>query len=280
LDIFFLVDSGINDEVADTAASLEDLPVKLLTLDDLFGQCSVTYDTDKAAFDFDNIHIPDALKNGNVVNRIVGISEGTLSRLDSNSDTVNRGMVNGALRDVLKRTGPVWGMPGLYSSVGHSFSLPLQWERVADALPELDLPSFMYGIAKQDIDASGMAKPLWKSPFNMLDWSSAAAEEVERNKFVVDMPAGTPVIFYFVGEACAGFALRPGYEIPKDIADTKSGWIQKVRMLFDASAGEILVMVDEGNLTFMAFSHSMGTSVDDPSFKSIVSQGVAGLAGC
>ena len=210
-----------------------------------------------------------------ICNRVVKISRQTVSTMDGQRNVLNPKFVLAAYAEALAAYPRVWGGLGTYPA-GHLLPLNLQWRAVAARSRGLRTPKFFYGFGAQEVDVSGFQSPIWKSPFDVHSWQpTPGAEGPELHKFVVDRPAGDPLVMYFVGDTAEAFALKsPNEEVDSATKKRLNACVPVLRDAFQAFMGESLFFVDGESLTFAGFTPHLLTATTHSRFAATIDAGL------
>ncbi len=216
---------------------------------------------------------PAATKEeGRVIDRVIEISGETIRNLGDRSGMLTRGIVSHAYQTLLSDVLGVKPRKSGYSTVGNLVPLFTQWRIVREAVPEVDVPDFLYGYGPEEVDVSDMRDPLFKSPFDIYNWrQSVPPGEEAFDVFVVDKPVGRPILSYFLfGEIHVHDlhdpATGPGSGLGARIRSATS----RIAPAFRGDMGEMLWFANETSLVFAAYSHVLNAASRLPSIDAAV----------
>lgn len=209
-----------------------------------------------------------------VCNRVVDISEKTMSVLDGTRDILKPNFVLTAYAHLLQEMPKVWGALTPYPA-GKSLPLYLQWRAFAAHVRDIETPRFAYAFGAEEPTIGEFREPLWKSPFDLYNWEVAdGASRPDVHAFVVDKPLGRPVVAYFSGDVSDAFDLSLIGELDEAIKLRLTTCMTTIREAFKSFMGESLFFIDEGRIVFGAFSQFLKTSVVHERFSSVMERGL------
>jgi hypothetical protein len=275
-----VVDSANGDAVAaHIAAVLSDRGgAEIVTLPEFLIGAGVWFDADNGTLIRDQGRCTERFeqtRSHRICNRVVSISDQTLVALGDQQYVSSTSLVFSHYAGLLQEFDHVWGTPGLYSPVGNLLPLNMQWRLFTERIHDIGTPRFVYGFGAEKVDVSDFHQPLWKSPFDLYTWKPAETINMPRfHPFVVDRPAGKPVILYFVGDAAEVFSLGPDYTVDGRTRAMLLKYASEIRSMFRAFIGEALFFVHEQELTFAGFSHYLKTSVENENLSKVLDQGL------
>jgi hypothetical protein len=172
---------------------------ELLELSRFLTKAGIAFNRDSGylAWDQDILaqNFPD-YRSRDICNRVVSISKQTPRVLDGNTEILPPSLVLHSFALVLKQFRHVWGEPGKYSSVGDLLPLNLQWHVFKSRIIDIATPNFAYGFGFAKLDTNDFLQPIWKSPFDFYNWKPNDGGQNEIHPFVVDRPAGYPILLY------------------------------------------------------------------------------------
>jgi hypothetical protein len=277
-----VVDDGFRSSAADLilATLTSQGPAELLELSSFLTKAGVTFDRASGYLVWDEATLRQSFpdyNSRNICNRVISISKQTPRALDGNTGILPPAVVLDSFALVLRQFPHVWGKPGKYSAVGHLLPLNLQWQLFKSRVIDIATPNFAYGFGFARPDTNLFRQPIWKSPFDFYGWKPNEREQSGIHPFVVDRPAGYPVLLYFVGESAEIFTISGREQIQGPVRMRIFDCVRALRGMFEASMGEALFFVDEDRLTFAAFSHHLKTSLADAQFQNVLASGLEQL---
>jgi hypothetical protein len=277
-----IVDEGAPDSAAAPIAAVlaKHGQAQTFTLAEFLNRAGVCFNTETGFLEWD----PSAFDQGFegrrpdlICNRVVKISDETLAALDGSSNVLTANFALNAYARVLAQTPNVWGSLDAYPA-GHALPLNLQWRALSGRVPDIGTPRFIYGFGAETVDVSDFREPLWKSPFDLYTWKAVdGGTRQELHAFVIDKPAGEPVVSYFVGSQSDSFKLRSGADLDADevVLEKIRRGVEAAGDLFKAYMGECLFFVDGQDVVFAAFSQHMKTSVAHDRFLATVERSLS-----
>jgi hypothetical protein len=209
-------------------------------------------------------------------NRVVEIGrQCSNALLQGESGSIPSNFVSAAYAEILRAYPLCFGRPGLGSPVGDALPLNLQWHAVSRNEPVIRTPTFIYGFGAEPVDVSHFRQPIMKSVHDLFNWQfTGEIAQGSMHPFVVDRPAGSPVLGYFVGDEVEVYRLGPGEpELP--ISSEIASMVRMIKALFRGDMGEMLFFEDCGVVTFAAFSHHLRTSLEHPEFDHVLRRGIS-----
>jgi len=266
-------DDFVGDPLADIAASLDgaDTP-EFILLSDFLDREGYYYDRDDATLRrrTESLDDFDDLPTMRILDRVVELSPRTVDVIGGENGVLQRGQILDRYRAILTRhKTPVPDMR--YSTVGRLHPLPTQWYMVDHAGLPVATPVYRYGYGPTPIDTDDLAAPIFKSPFDLYKWKPNQPPEQEGelwDQFAADLPAGVPVLTYFLGETRALHFLKEVDVLPPEhVCRGLFVHMDAVAALFgNPVAGEVLWYVDGEDVTFAAFSHFLSGAAQTSSF--------------
>ncbi len=271
-----IVDDGYGDSAA--PAILEALamtgPVEVIKVSDLISSAGYYFMPSNGFLTHDPARQTRNLGDTWVVNRVVEIGSVAATTLDGNTQILHPNVVLGTYSRILSTAEKVFGAPDRFPAC-QVLPINMQWHCLRRAGVTVRTPEFAYALSAVEPDVSRFANPVQKDPFDIYNWRAQAAAKLSNsNRFVVDRPAGRPIISYFTGGVTHGFSLT-GEEISEKTRASIDALTRDVARALAAFMGEILLFEDGGELTFGALSRYMLSSIDDTQFTSVVRQGFA-----
>lgn len=268
-------DDFTRDPLVEFVSSKENLKApEAISISDFLSSHGVSYDPDNAV-----LRRSDAGKSPNsdirILDRVVELSSATIERMGQGASLLHRGQVFDHYQSILAEHS-AHRTQMRYSTVGRLHPLPTQWHLVREAGIAVRTPQYCYGYGPTPIDVKGLADPIFKSPFDLYGWSNRTPPPAGElwDQFVVDLPTGSPVLTYFLGEQRSMHVLKEGdTPLPVEQNETLFGLMEEISALFGSSAtGEILWWVDGDETTFGAFSHFLAGAARTPCFGTHASE--------
>jgi hypothetical protein len=269
----------VHDSAADAIAAAigKHDRVETETLSAFLRGAGATFDECSGTLGWDERQLAWKVDSGRTIcNRVVQIGPETSAELGDSQGVLAPNLVFAAYAELLRRFTSVLGTPGRNSPVGHMLPLNLQWHAARSHLHGIATPTFLYGLGAEHVDVGSFREPLWKSPFDIYGWDVASHQTRSAlQAFVVDKPAGVPVILYFAGQRGEAFALKPEYDFPDSLAERLKSSVAGLRNAFQAFMGEALFFVDGDVITFAGFSHYLKTASKHDRFNEVLEAGFA-----
>lgn len=149
--------------------------------------------------------------------------------------------------------------------------LPLnaQWRVIRAKCPWIAVPRFAFGRGRSLARTDGMRHPMVKSVWSLTCWREEryiSNREATWDRFVVDRPAGEPVVTAFAGAAtytwCPGKKVSTSRQRLEELAAA-------CRTCFHTEIGEILTYWMDGAPMFASYSPYLALSGGRPEFRSL-----------
>ena len=147
---------------------------------------------------------------------------------------------------------------GLYGLCGDYLPLYLQWKQVRALDLSLETPRYDYAFGVLPPATDGFANTVYKSPFDLRAWRPNEPPEHNWHTFVVEKPAGLPVVATVVNKT-----VLLNQELDQEREQRLRTASYAISRLFGSVFGEILYFVDDDKITFAVFSHVTSDSVEE-----------------
>jgi hypothetical protein len=256
-----IVDDAANDPLAEVGSALGEDGIEVLRLSDFVRREGFDFDPDSADLRRVRRGGPAGPESLRILDRVVAISPFTLSQFDGGERLLRPGQLSFAYESLLREKGRAPDDGVAYSTVGKVLPLPTQWRLVLQNFPDVGVPAYKHGYGPEVVPAEDFERPIFKSPFDLYSWkTNERPEEVVWDQFIVEAPAGTPVLSYFLGSTVIVSSLRAEVELEPRSVDRLSNLTLGIGRLFGADVGEILWFIDGDELTFAAFSHQLAAA--------------------
>lgn len=266
-------DDFVGDPLTDVAASLSEPGApQFIRLSDFLKREGCYYNSDDATLCRHPVAVGETHDGSpvRILDRVIEVSPKTVEVIGADEGLLHRGQILDRYQAILaSHDTPQPEMR--YSTVGRLHPLPTQWYLVERAGLPVATPVYRYGYGPTPIDTDDLSAPIFKSPFDLYKWKPNEPPDQEGelwDQFAVDLPAGVPVLTYFLGETRALHFLKEADELPPEhVCRGLFAQMAAVATLFGSPvAGEVLWYVDGENVTFAAFSHFLSGAAQTPSF--------------
>ena len=196
-----------------------------------------------------------------LINRVVEISRETCEHLADQSWVPTRGQVSQAYQRIIRRYAEPGNVKALYSTLGTLVPLFAQWRMVEHEIPTVRVPTYKYGYGPEIIDTTEIVSPIHTTPFHLYDWRvNAPMEGVPNDTFVIERPAGLPLVSFFCGDYVGMQWVDASTPVSNDLATAVRAATDLARHLFTGFTGEILWFVEGSVITFASFSYAITAS--------------------
>lgn len=192
-----------------------------------------------------------------ILDRVVEVSRKTVDVFDGGAGLLQRGQILACYETALHEHAAGPGANRQYATVGRLLPLPTQWHLIEQAGLGVSVPDYLYGYGPTPVDASGLERPVFKSPYDLYHWRPNEPEPGDVwDQFLVESPQGAPVLVDFFEDRFTVTALREGCEdIARDKAERLINLSQRAAEVFGAAHGEVLWYIGDDKILFAAFSH-------------------------
>ena len=161
---------------------------------------------------------------------------------------------------------------GLYGLCGDHLPLYLQWKNVRSLELAVATPRYDYAFGNLSPNIEGFSNTIYKSPYDLRSWQPNEPPERDWHTFVVERPAGIPVVATILNQTVELTAsLDP---VMEDSIRTASRTISRK---FGSLFGEILYFVDDDTVTFAAFSHVTSNTLEPSAMDEILEKEITRL---
>ena len=258
-------DSG--DAISASLSRLSEKNVNVATLDlaDLVGNAYLDLSEDGCS----NLHFNDEnwqqrmLKAKACLNRAF-INDKTLTQ--SKEDTrVLQTELEDVLRKQINDIPNASARAGMYGLCGDYLPLYLQWQRVKDKLSDCLVPRYEYAFGSVAPNIADFKSPIFKSVFDFRTWKPNTPPSTFWHTFVVDRPAGVPLVAVIVGEKVF-FSNGLESELQKRLEH----YSVIIARAFGSEFGEILYFIDGESVCFAAHSHVIRLDIPTQSLDDAV----------
>lgn len=207
-----------------------------------------------------------------VIDRVIEISGETIRNLGDTNGILTRGIMSCAYQMLLSRVIGMEPRGASYATVGTLVPLFTQWRIVRETVPSVEVPEFLYGYGPEEVDVSSMHDPLFKSPFDIYNWRQSAPPDDEPfDVFVVDKPAGRPIMSYFLFDEIHVHGLHdPASDLESALEARIRNATGRIASAFRGDMGEILWFAQADSLVFAAYSHALNAAARLPSIDEAV----------
>jgi hypothetical protein len=283
MDILVITDDGVEDPISTVLAADAKSPWRVSSqkASEFITAGGASFSAEDGMFHFQGQNAGSPAQAQPVVlNRVIEVSDRTISALGAGRSLLTRGQVTHALANVLSTYKRVLGSPGVCSPVGNLVPLVSQWKLLSQRFPSIRTPEYKYGYGPEPIDHLPFQRPIWKSPFDFYSWKvSDTAPKVHYDSFVVNRPEGVPVLVYFFGKAWHAQFLAAGQELSAEQRARLGELLPFIRETFGALTGECLLFAEGSSLTFASFSHYLTAAARQPPFLGVLQEGLAAELG-
>jgi hypothetical protein len=256
-----IVDDAADDPLAEVGDALGEEGIEVLRLSDFVRREGFDFDPEAADLRRVRKSEPARPELGRVLDRIVAVSSLSLSQFDGGERLLRPGQLSFAYEMLLEEKGCAPESGIAYSTVGKVLPLPTQWRLVSQNLPDVGVPAYKHGYGPEMVPAEDFKKPIFKSPFDLYSWrTNERPDEVVWDQFIVEAPAGTPVLSYFLGLNAVVSSLRAEVELEPETSARLSELTLAIARLLRAEVGEILWFVEGDRVVFAAFSHMLAAA--------------------
>lgn len=185
------------------------------------------------------------------------ISAATLAErpIDCISEPSLQTELESALLDAIGACPDTTARPGMYSLCGDHLPLYLQWQRMNAACPDLPTPRYAYAFGSVAPEVGEFSHPIYKSAYDLRAWKPNSPPSFWWHTFVVERPAGQPIIASVIGMTVLLHGLVEAQSVYHRIVQVS----RQICREFGSAFGEILYFVSGETVTFAAFSHVMAT---------------------
>ena len=164
------------------------------------------------------------------------------------------------------------GRTGLYGLCGDYLPLYLQWKNVQALGSAIATPRYDYAFGNLKPSTEGFANTIYTSPFDLRSWQPNSPPERDWHTFVVERPAGTPVIATIINNT-----VMLSQELAQETEQQLRNASHAISRLFGSIFGESLFFVDDNKITFAAFSHSTSNAVDESAMDEVMERELLSL---
>lgn len=269
-------DPLVSDAIVKLASEFDEFEnLTLTTLEEFLERKSCRYDPKTGSLVFEeNVQFDVNM----VMDRVIEVSNKSLENIDNNDNVISKGQVYQAYTKLLELN---TDDNCQYSTAGYLLPLNSQWQIIkANGIP-VDTPNYLHGYGPEIIDISSLKHPIFKSPFDYYRWKpNDRPEGLAIDEFVVEKPAGVPVLSYFLGDQISDPVVLNSAENISSESSLKIAKISlKIKELFLFEVGEILWYVDADNITFAALSPFLNGASNQNGFRQSVKSYLEGYFG-
>ncbi len=161
---------------------------------------------------------------------------------------------------------------GLYGLCGDYLPLYLQWKNVQTLDAAIETPRYDYAFGNLKPATEGFANTIYTSPFDLRSWQPNSPPERDWHTFVVERPAGTPVIATIINNT-----VMLSQELAQETEQRLRSAGHSISRLFGSIFGESLFFVDDDKITFAAFSHSTSNMMDESTMDEVMERELLSL---
>jgi hypothetical protein len=162
------------------------------------------------------------------------------------------------LRDHINNVPNASARAGMYSLCGDYLPLYLQWQKVKENLSECLTPNYQYAFGSVPPKIDGFVAPIFKTVFDFRTWKANAPPKRHWHTFVVDRPAGNPVVAVVIGGRVF-FSVTLSIELQQRL----NNYSIVIGKSFGSAFCEILYFISDNNICFAAHSHVVKFHVDE-----------------
>ncbi|PHV11183.1 hypothetical protein [Chitinimonas sp. BJB300] len=154
---------------------------------------------------------------------------------------------------------------GMYGLCGDYLPLYLQWQRVQAIVPACLVPKYQYAFGSVAPEIDDFKAPIYKSVFDFRTWKPNTPPQSLWHTFVVDRPAGQPLVAVIVGEKVF-FSTA----LESELQQRLEAYSIFIAQAFGSEFGEILYFIDGDSVCFAAHSHVIRLDIPSQSLDDAV----------
>ncbi|MGQ5524808.1 hypothetical protein ACUHMQ_16315 [Chitinimonas sp. PSY-7] len=156
---------------------------------------------------------------------------------------------------------------GMYGLCGDYLPLYLQWQRVQENLPDCSVPRYEYAFGSVAPEVADFKAPIYKSVFDFRTWKRNTPPKTYWHTFVVDRPAGVPLVAVIVGEK-----VFFSNTLESELQQRLEYYSVVIARAFGSEFGEILYFIDGESVCFAAHSHVIRLDIPAQSLDDAVAE--------